>query len=602
MIKAHYAHHLLAAAALLTVAVTLMPCGAAYGEIIPPDRRADWTIGTNTGVPGGIPNRTTIFKNVVTDLHADNTGATDVTGIIQGAINACPDGQVVYLPAGTYLVGSLGGQASHYTLRGAGPGRTILKPTTSSVFVIGTSDWPRPSKGQAITSGATRGSATIGVGNASAFKMYQVFRIDAGTNPSYVHALSSGSGSRLSWMFRVVSTTSNTVTFSPPLPMDISNLSPSAFSYTFVNAFTGLEDLTIDSSGHDGSDLIGINQAWGCWIKNVECTGYSHRAVSIGASIQCEIRHCYFHDSGATGSGSGSEGVDLVTDACWNVLEDNIVWNGGGIVLNDAQFACSGNVIAYNYAFNHSAYTDIAVPDIDLGHGTQDTFNLVEGNVCSSIHGGDGYYGGASHNTIFRNWFTATAPVATKNLSCIFLKHYNVYTNIVGNVLGTPAFPTQNSMTGGVAFGGWYEAPAISGYDNGWASPVQVIYQLGFPNIGNTGFSGALEASASPDYSSEPSANSDAQRYDPNVKATLLRHGNYDYFHRDTIWDPSISDHTLPASLFRTKKPDWWPVGVDWPLIGPDKPLGVLTTPAMGRYKAATSGSVPAPTGLRVVQ
>ena len=45
---------------------------------------------------------------------------------------------------------------------------------------------------------------------------------------------------------------------------------------------------------------------------------------------------------------------------------------------------------------------------------------------------------------------------------------------------------------------------------------------------------------------------------DPNVAATLLRHGNYDYVNQDTIWDPSITNHSLPPSLYLTSKPAWF--------------------------------------------
>ena len=37
-----------------------------------------------------------------------------------------------------------------------------------------------------------------------------------------------------------------------------------------------------------------------------------------------------------------------------------------------------------------------------------------------------------------------------------------------------------------------------------------------------------------------------------------------------TIWDPDISDHSLPDSLYLSSKPSWWPASVPWPPIGPD--------------------------------
>ncbi|KIA75922.1 hypothetical protein HK57_00283 [Aspergillus ustus] len=85
-------------------------------------RRADgnfWTEGIRRQgtVPWGSDANYKVFRNVVTDYHADPTGASDSTAAIQAAIN---DGQrcgercngstlksaIVYFPPGTYLVSS----------------------------------------------------------------------------------------------------------------------------------------------------------------------------------------------------------------------------------------------------------------------------------------------------------------------------------------------------------------------------------------------------------------------------------------------------------------------------------------------------------------
>ena len=76
----------------------------AWCDIIPGSRTAPWQ--ANIGVPGGIPMRTTIYKNIVTDLGADPTGVVDCTSIILGAIASCPVGQVIYIPAGTFRLNS----------------------------------------------------------------------------------------------------------------------------------------------------------------------------------------------------------------------------------------------------------------------------------------------------------------------------------------------------------------------------------------------------------------------------------------------------------------------------------------------------------------
>src|ERR1700746_1830358 len=71
---------------------------SASGGVIPASRTIDWS---QVGVPGGIPNRTTIHPTLT---QIDNTGATDVTRALQSALDACPRDQVVLLPPGTFRI------------------------------------------------------------------------------------------------------------------------------------------------------------------------------------------------------------------------------------------------------------------------------------------------------------------------------------------------------------------------------------------------------------------------------------------------------------------------------------------------------------------
>jgi Pectate lyase superfamily protein len=73
-----------------------------FGQLIPADRRIDWA----AGVRGGIPTRTTPLINVrLAPYNATGNGVTDDRAAIQRAIDAAREGEVVFLPAGTYLVG-----------------------------------------------------------------------------------------------------------------------------------------------------------------------------------------------------------------------------------------------------------------------------------------------------------------------------------------------------------------------------------------------------------------------------------------------------------------------------------------------------------------
>src|ERR1700741_5060143 len=86
-----------ASAVFLSLVLSSGPCAA---EIIPGNRTAPWQ--GNVGVPGGIPARTTIYKNIVTDLGADPSGNVYASRIINGAIRSCPAGQGVDRISGTF--------------------------------------------------------------------------------------------------------------------------------------------------------------------------------------------------------------------------------------------------------------------------------------------------------------------------------------------------------------------------------------------------------------------------------------------------------------------------------------------------------------------
>src|SRR3954469_23141735 len=86
---------------LLVVAWLIFVSQALLADIIPTNRRITW----DAGVPGGIPNRTTIFANVKNAPYgAVGDDVHDDTAAIQSALNACPANQVVYIPAGTYRI------------------------------------------------------------------------------------------------------------------------------------------------------------------------------------------------------------------------------------------------------------------------------------------------------------------------------------------------------------------------------------------------------------------------------------------------------------------------------------------------------------------
>lgn len=129
-----------------------------------------------------------------------------------------------------------------------------------------------------------------------------------------------------------------------------------------------------------------------------------------------------------------------------------------------------------------------------------------------------------------------------------------------------------------------------------------LIYRLGYPNSGNASYGGGTEGTTigpttPPNYQASPNHLTDAQALDLNVKATLLRHGNFDYANNKVLWDPAIAERKLPPSLYLKAKPAWWGNSA-WPPIGADLTPMVGTIPAQTRYlalKKPAESNQPAP-------
>jgi len=542
-------------------------CAAA---IIPDARLAQWQ--GNVGVPGGIPVRSTISATLT-------PSGGDDTAQISAAMSACPAGQVVKLSAGTFnLSGTVGTfNKSNYTLRGAGMGQTILRYASGngSVFQVrgNSNPWPPPQTTYPISAGAVKGSSTITVADATPFTVNASMVIATNPIPSWGHNLgflgnpSTDQNQTYGVSFHVVSKTATTVTFEPACPYDfttVPNRQVVAIPYTGSNMVSGvgLEDLTIDCDGSQDFTAVWWENVYGCWTKNVEIAHSYSRQIYHLFAIRCEVRHCYTHDVQAVGP--NHEGIALNADCSWNWFEDNITNAGGApaIEFSDGTHHDSCNVVSYNYCVN----TDPNFWDISFSHGSGGMLNLAEGNVLRRFED-DGYFGGSAYGTLLRN----AIP------EMVLLKHFTVYYNFVGNVLGL----------------GWPYPPNLTRvYDtevsNYWSSGLFPIYELGYPNIGNPQHDGTFIGPTNPpDYSALPNLLEQTQQLDRNVKATLIRHGNWDAANNAVVWDAGIPDHNIPASFLYAAKPAWWDADLAWPPIGPDLNPMVGHIPAECRYTGA---------------
>jgi hypothetical protein len=77
---------------------------------------------------------------------------------------------------------------------------------------------------------------------------------------------------------------------------------------------------------------------------------------------------------------------------------------------------------------------------------------------------------------------------------------------------------------------------------------------------------------------------------DTRLSAYRSSPGNFDHVTNTVKWDLTITDHTLPNSLYLTKRPAFSGAGpgYTWPSVDPTGATKLYTSPAKVRYDAGT--------------
>ena len=612
-----------ARAASAGVATGASPVGINSSALLSADRTTTWSPGL-MGV-GGIPVRSTICSTLSPD-----GGGLDDTARIQGAINACPVGQVVQLTAGTFLI-----NGGHYllinkgvTLRGAGPGKTTLAktdgakpfreavgPNPSPLIIVGggrfaTSPENTDAAGSVdLTADAVKGAYTVSVANPAGFSPGQIVLLDEASgagwhsdplgrgeiwassdwrvvwqkhNPPvrYVDdfpadAFPTTPGMAGGWFSRldrpiaeikeIASVSGTTITFTTPIHISYraSHAAQlSRYGRPHVKS-AGVEDLTL--TGGDAGNLR-FNWAALSWAKNVESTAWHGEGVAMQASFRIELREFYIHDAAWAQPGGGGYAISLSAGSSEVLIENGISVRANKVMV--ARSAGAGSVVGYNYMDMGYINTNGAWIEagINASHMVGSHHVLFEGNYGQNAES-DNTHGNSVYLTFFRNQLRgirapfdnqaggriddATQP-GNRPQHCAGLMAYSYWMSFVGNVLGAPG-----------QMDGWVYEGTFSGRK---------------PDIWMLGWDGT-----------EP------YPVDPQVLATTLRHGNFDYLTNTVKWDPDHPDHTLPDSLYLTRRPAFFDAGRGyiWPWVDPTGATKLHVLPAKARYDAGTPFNQP---------
>lgn len=447
----------------------ILIAGNAYAaSLIPSDRLVTWTPNVTVGAIGGPVTRTDLIDITAAPYNAPVNDGGDAAPALQAAINAATSNQVVYLPAGRYVLSnSIFCNNPYITIRGAGATNTIVFSLGNFWIGADTVNY-LGLKTDVITNGATKGSTTLTFQDTPTVNVGNVFTIGALVEPTDNFQVTSLGVPVYGVQYPVLVTgkSGREITLAAPLMFDLTNqtfgIKPGPNTYHGIGlenlTITGTNDLTGDVSTAIRSVLV--QNAANCWITGCHIEWARNFSLVVSDSAHITIRN----NSIQHAQGSGPNHAGLIIGAGHCLIEDTIFANG-------LQPAIEFNGGGYN-AFFACFFTNNLI-DID-SHGPHPMMYLFEQNVVGTypvdgIHYGgsfilDGYYGSASHQTLFRN---AIYGVYTP----VYLKRWSSYAAIVGNVLGSPI--------------GTYSA-----FSHDTSGVTEQIVEWGRPNIGNNVYTG----------------------------------------------------------------------------------------------------------------
>jgi hypothetical protein len=458
------------------VVALLMSVLLAQADIIAPSNRVDWVPGFTVGPQMAFALRTNLIDVTQAPYSADNTGTTDAKTSIQAAITAAASNDVVYLPNGTYRLNSgLTIDKSGVTIRGQSTNAILWGTGSGTVLTVGHGMMSYSSfRVYTITNGSARGSTNLvltsvqnGFGDTiSPGDGLIINHATRNLGNESLQIISTANYDGIHRQFVVVhSRNGNTVSITAPLVWDYTNGTVSLSEVSTVDKMRraiSVENLsiTLTNSGvaSSATTIMDVSCVRDTILTNLNLGFANNYHISVNAVANSSIHGCLIHDALSTGT---SHAGILVGSATGLLVENNIFTSDparSGLYLDPGiqLFGSSivGNAFFANYFSGNSH--DFYI------HNTHPMMNLLEANYSSSFVKYDGYYGSASHFTLFRNVLQNTVP----------MKRFNSHHQIVGNVVGKT---NENYV--------------FEKEQSGYGSPYP-LFEMGYPHIGNSEYAG----------------------------------------------------------------------------------------------------------------
>lgn len=519
------------------------------------------------GRQGDIPTPT-VFADIVTDYSAPVDGTSDCRAAIESAVAACPAGQTITVPAGTFTIdggGYLNLKGVH--LKGAGRTSTRIICKNGARFQIygnagfpkqelGVVGGPRGVSGQILNAGDRWIDVSDASGVSAGEKVFLAEEDDGtivdpvGAEPGTWNPRGFSPPRNKEQNFVVESVDGNRITFVDPSVHSWSttqNVQVYHDSATAVDS--GLSDMTLggpDESDQPTEGLL-ISQAANCWVENVKFVWCERQGIYLRDAVRCTIRSCDFQDFyWLTSSGGYGLRMDLGPSNC---LIENCYFAGirvpGPIISGGV-----GNVVGYCYL----AYPIHETPNIQQKalsfHACYPSKNLVEGCIIGPRCGADNTHGNSRANGFFRCALDGASEDARISIAPSKLRWA---ANVDQDALD---YWFAGCVVGRALTGAVYEAEGEDIVDTD-----DIEFRLGYVTDGDMSAAGN----------------------DPEVKTSLLRYQNYSTANGGIESDPGQSGD-LPDSLYLTEKPSWYGAAV-WPPINPEGAV-VEDIPAKTRFES----------------
>ncbi len=578
------------------------------------DASANWRMAGLLSV-GGIPHRTTACATV-----APLGSGRDDTARIQKAIASCPAGQVVSLAAGTFTIaeGNLVLVNKGITLRGAGPGKTILTRTggatlgsyapgssPSPMIFLGPEQYNNTTTATLLTATAKHGQRSVEVASAAGFSVGQTVLLDEASGASWqpdVQGLgqiwaspdyrvvwqkhnpaqpnfddfSAGqfpnqAGTAGCWFsncdrptaefHRISAISGKTITFDSPVTISY-RVGHQAQLYYFRKPHTvqaGIEQMTVE---HGDNDNIQFSWCTYCWASHVESTMWLGAGFSISNSFRVELKEFYVHQPVWPVPGGGGYNISLQ-----NGSSEILIWNGISVLGNKVMVgraSGAGSVTAYNYMDMGfiSGSDSWQEAGLNNSHMVGSHHMLFEGNYSFNIES-DQTHGNAIYNTFFRNHVSGFRAKFTDYLNHTVIDDIKQRANGPLRTASPHAYSYWNSLVGNV-FGVPNQMTGFIYGDQVLANgvwPPQIL-MMGWNDL-------------------------PGQVYDPAVIKTNFVDGNFDYLTHSLKWSQASKTQALPNSLFRSHAPAFFD-GYTWPWVAPAGSVKLYKLPAQERYAAGT--------------